>query len=179
MFTGCIHHLVLMNAVRYAVMKHPFVYENLVAKIRITVTSLLVRTAAAIILSSESLPPTAILVVSEALLIIIFIYFTASVYKVRRNKKTNCCQPSCFRSQGEVTQEQKSLLQNKYRTASNFVVLDCNKYLFCYSDLFQGESPFQYKSYCFVCSDFIASSKLVVQSVDLRFKNKILRVTFI
>ena len=51
-----------MSAESYAAIKLPFVYENLVAKIRITMASLLVRTAA-IVLSDESIPPTARLLV--------------------------------------------------------------------------------------------------------------------
>ena len=81
------HHLVLMSAERYFAIKHPFLHENLVTKVRIIIASALVW-AAAIILSSEDLLPKSILVVSETLLTILPIYCNVSVYKeVRRNKK--------------------------------------------------------------------------------------------
>ena len=110
------HHLVLMSAERYFAIKHPFLHENLVTKVRIIIASALVW-AAAIILSSEDLVPKSILVVSETLLTILPIYCNVSVYKeVRRNKKQIAA--------NQVSLEAKEkLLKNKKAFYTTVIVL--------------------------------------------------------
>ena len=112
-----------MSAERYFAIKHPFLHENLVTKVRIIIASALVW-AAAIILSSEDLVPKSILVVSETLLTILPIYCNVSVYKeVRRNKKQIADNQISFEAKGKLLKNRKAF----YTTVIVLVVI-----LLCY-----------------------------------------------
>ena len=90
-----VYHLVLMSVERYFAIKHPFVHENQVTKVRIIIASGLAW-AASIVLPTQDIwlknkQFLAILVPCVIYIFVFFplmIYFNIAVYKeVRRNKK--------------------------------------------------------------------------------------------
>ena len=117
------HHLILMSAERYVAIKHPFLYESLVTKVRIIMASALAWVAI-IIVSSEDFLPTSILLVTETLLIILPIFFNVSVYKeVRRNKKQISANQVSLEAKGKLLKNRKAF----YTTVIVLVVI-----LLCY-----------------------------------------------